>query len=150
MSGFFGPIALSLMLAVGALHCSKGTKSMSSTTKPAESLPALSTELGLSFPASTRLIGVRREAGIDDAVQAKLEMSSADVPAFLASTPLDVSAMRSGTRGFLGADVDFWDPHKASALKTGQGMLPAGKALNIGVDESRGTIAVVYVMRHGT
>jgi hypothetical protein len=46
--------------------------------------------------------------------------------------------------------MDFWDPHKAPALKTGQARNAAGRVLSIGVDESRPDIVVLYIMEFST
>jgi len=35
-------------------------------------------------------------------------------------------------------------------LRTAQALLPKGRALNVGYDDSRGTVVVVYVVNHGT
>jgi hypothetical protein len=45
-----------------------------------ESLSKLSMELGLRFPPSTRLIGVPRSIGMDDAVRVKLEIAATEFP----------------------------------------------------------------------
>jgi hypothetical protein len=132
------------------LGCNKGGKSMNANHEASESISVLGKELGLAFPPSTRIVGVRRESGIDDMVQAKLEIGKEEFPGFFAKTPIDRSAMRPGTGGFLGSDVDFWDPHKSPALKTGQAQRAGQRALNIGVDESRAVAVVVYVMQYGT
>jgi hypothetical protein len=134
---------------IGVSSCDKGTKTMSS--KPSDTLPALASELGIVFPPSTRLIGVQRDqGGMDSAVFLKVEMAAAEFPAFLASTPLDASAMRNGTRGFLGSDQGFWDPHRASRIRTGQAILAGNRALNVGVDDSKPHVAVVYIVHHDT
>jgi hypothetical protein len=137
-------------LVMGDLCCSKGCHGTQSNRESTQSSSQLGHELGLSFPPSTRVLGVRRESGIDDAVLAKIEISKNEFQAFFAKTPIDPAAMRPGTGGFLGSDVDFWDPHKAPALKTGQGKSAAGRVLSIGVDESRPDIVVLYIMEFST
>lgn len=122
---------------------------MQANHQSSPSIPELNKELGLSLPAGAKIVGVRRESGIDDAVQAKVEIRKTELAGFIAKTPIDPEAMRPGTAGFLGADLDFWDPHKASALRTGQAKTPNGRVLSIGVDESRADIAVLYIMQHG-
>lgn len=69
---------------------------------------------------------------------------------FLAKTPIDPSAMRPGTGGFLGSDVDFWDPHKAQGLKTRQARTAKGRVLSVGVDQSRPDVVILYIMEFGT
>ena len=88
--------------------------------KAVESLFALSTELGLEFPSSTRLGGVLRSNGMDDAVRFKLEMSTAEFPSFLAQTGIDPALTRPNMQGIFGPDRDFWTPHQVDSLRTGQ------------------------------
>ena len=142
-------LGLLIFGALGMPSCDKGTTTMSS--KPADTLPALARELGVTFPPSTRLLGVQREeGGMDSAVFLKVEMAAAEFPAFLASTPLDPGALRNGTRGFLGSDQGFWDPHRAARIRTGQAILAGNRALNVGVDDSNPNVAVVYIVLHDT
>ena len=145
-------VLLSTILSLVSINlgCNKGCKDMNAHHEASESLSVLGQELGLDFPPSTRVVGIRRESGIDDAVQAKLEMGKEEFAGFFAKTPVDRSSMRPGTGGFLGSDVDFWDPHKAPALKTGQAQRSGRRSLNIGVDESRAEVVVVYIMQYRT
>ena len=115
-----------------------------------DTLESVSKELSVTFPAGTKLIGVHRERGIDDLVEAKLEIPAADWPGFLASTPIDPSLFEPGGGGGLGPDEGFWDPNKAKNLRTAQVMLPNARGLHIGYDGSRGSVYVVYVVNHGT
>jgi hypothetical protein len=86
---------------------------MEGKNEASESLSKLSMELGLSFPPSTRLIGVLRSNGMDDAVRVKLEIAATEFPSFLEQTGIDGAGLRPGTRGMLGPDRDFWDPHQS-------------------------------------
>jgi hypothetical protein len=143
-----------LMLGLyAALACkaSDGERApMNARNEAPESLARLSTELGLEFPPSTRLVGVLRSSGMDDAVRAKLEIGAAEFPSFLERTQIDSASLRPGTRGMLGPDRDFWDPHKSKSLRTGQVSRPNARALNLGFDDSRGDLVVAYLMEHGT
>jgi hypothetical protein len=120
------------------------------TNRPTESvsLGDLSRELKLTFPPSTRLVGVDREQGMDDRIRVKVEMNSADVEAFLAQTSIAPSSFRSGARGRLGLDSDFWDPSKASKLRTSSG-LREHRVLNIGIDETRPDVTALFIVDHG-
>lgn len=144
-----------LVVGVGgllsAVQCKKAEQFMSSEDRPTESLTQLGTELNLVFPPSARLIGVRRSpGGMDDAVRIKLEMAKDDLAAFLAQTHVDVQSFRPGTRGMLGADRDFWDPHQAKGLRTAQLQRAGARALNVGVDDSGERVTVLYIVEHGT
>lgn len=41
-------------------------------------------------------------------------------------------------------------PHQAKSLRTGQVTRAAARALNIGFDDSRGDVAVMYLLEDGT
>jgi hypothetical protein len=123
---------------------------MNAKNEAPESLSKLSQELGLEFPPSTRVLGVLRSNGMDDAVRIKLEMSASEFPSFLDRTQIERAALRPGTRGMLGPDKDFWDPHQSQSLRTGQVARPNARSLNLGFDDSRGDVVVAYLMEHGT
>ena len=135
---------------LGVLACNTPDRGGQPHDQPVESLAALSAELSLQFPASTRLIGVRRSHGMDDIVRVKLEMASRELPFLVAQTQIDPAAFYPGTRGLLGSDKDFWDPHQAPAIRTGQAKRPDARALNLGIDDSQPDVAVVYLVEHGT
>ena len=142
-----------LALGVAALGCKasdSGKERMTASNETPESLSQLSQALGLEFPASTRLIGVLRSNGMEDAVRVKLEMAAKEFPDFLARTQIDPASFRPGTRGMLGPDKGFWDPHQSKSLRTGQASRPSARSLNVGIDDSRADQVVVYLMEHGT
>jgi hypothetical protein len=117
---------------------------------PAADLNDLGRELGMIFPSGTRLIGVSRERGIDDLIEVEVEMAASDFSGFLARTPVREQDFRPGERGLLGPDHDWWDPNKATGLRSGQAQLPKGRALNIGVGDSKSESLRVYIVNHGT
>ena len=136
---------------LGAIGCKDGETRMNANAEPTESLAALGKELDLVFPPSTRLIGVRRSpGGMDDAIRVKLELSPAELPSLLTQTKIAAESFRPGTRGMLGSDGDFWDPHASASIETGQVKRADGRVLNVGVDEGREGVAVLYVVEHGT
>lgn len=117
-------------------------------TTEADSLGDLSRELKLTFPPSTRLIGVDREQGMDDRVRVKVEMNPADVETFIAQIAAEPSSFRPGARGRLGMDKGFWDPGKASKLRTWSGPREH-RVLNIGIDETRTDVTCLFILDHG-
>lgn len=142
-----------LLGACAALSCEAndtGEERMNATDKAPESLSQLSQELGVELPPSTRVLGVLRSNGMDDAIRVKLEIAASELPGFLDRTSIDRAALRPGTRGMLGPDRDFWDPHQSPALRTGQVSRPSARSLNLGFDDSRGERVIVYLMEHGT
>ena len=140
---------LVLLSFVVVIACaSKGKQTMNK--KNLDTLESVGKELGVTFPAAAKLVGVMHERGIDDLIAAKVEMPAAEWPRFLATTPIEKDLFSPGVQGLLGSDEGFWDPHKAKALQVAQALLPQGRALNIGYDDSRHDIVVVYVVNHGT
>lgn len=140
-------------LAVFAALVSLGCKSKARQDmrkQQGDTLESVGKEIAMAFPASTKLLGVHRERGADDLIAVKVELAAADWPGFLARTPIDASLFRPGERGLLGPDDGFWDPHQAKNLRTAEATLPNARVLNIGYDDSRGSIVVVFIVNHGT
>jgi hypothetical protein len=135
---------------LGLLACNTEASRRQDPAPPVESLASLGTELNIQFPHSTRLIGVRRSYGMDDIVRIKLELAPEDLDSLIAQTQIDPASFAPGTGGLLGSDKDFWDPHRAPALRTAQAKRPDARALNLGIDDSRPAVAVVYLVEHGT
>jgi hypothetical protein len=134
---------------LASLGCARGRQA----AVPAEgqaTLAALGHEVGLTFPASARLVGVSRERGIDDLVRFKVELPRADLASFLAAAPVPADAYEPGDGGFLGPDQGFWDPSRAVSLRTGQTIRDNHRTLNIGVAEAGPGRAAVYIVEHGT
>ncbi len=101
--------------------------------------------------SSARLLGVRRQNGMDDLIQVKLEMSAADLPAFLASSPLAKQPLESWERhGIFGPDHDFWDPHQVPNLRSAATGYPDARSFRLGIDERRPGVVVIYLVDHGT
>ena len=118
----------------------------SSTTDIAE----LTRATGLELPKAARLVGVEREDRGEAHLRAKLIMSRDEWAAFSAKLPIPNDLMEPGTGGFLGQDQDWWDPHAARELRTGQIQRQPGVYLNVGVDDSNPSAVSVYIVQHGT
>jgi len=145
--GHFGQrAALAILLAASplALACREHRASDRS-----QSLESAGREVAVDFPPSARLIGVHREQGMDELIAVKVEMPAAHWPGFLEGTPMDPKLFEPGEGGLLGPDEGFWDPHQAKSLHTSQAQLPGDRVLNLGYDDSRGDVIVVYVVNHG-
>jgi hypothetical protein len=143
-------VLLGVCAGLGCKASDSGEGRMNVKNEAPESLSQLSQELGLQFPPSTRVLGVLRSNGMDDAVRVKLEIAASEFPSFLERTQIDRAALRPGTRGMLGPDKDFWDPHQSQSLRTGQVTRPNARSLNLGFDDSRGDSVIAYLMEHGT
>jgi hypothetical protein len=140
---------VTVLVLTFSLCCSaKGKKAM--TAKEPTELETLGRDLGLSFPEGTTVVGIERQEGMDDMLRAKLQMSAEAARRFLEHAPVRSDAFRPGVRGLLGADKDWWDPHQAKRLRSGQANLDGARVLNIGVDEARPDAVVVYIVNHGT
>ena len=70
---------------------------------------------------------------MDDAVMLKVEIASKDLAAFTKTCPVPPEAFGPGTRGLLGPDDGFWDPHHAVHLRSGQKILANHRTLNVGI-----------------
>lgn len=138
--------ALAVLLAAAPLALACREHRASDRSQPLESAGR---EVAVDFPPSARLIGVHRERGMDELIAAKVEMPAADWPGFLEGIPMDPKLFEPGEGGLLGPDEDFWDPHQAKSLHTSQAQLPGNRTLNLGYDDSRGNVIVVYVVNHG-
>jgi hypothetical protein len=117
---------------------------------PPDTLESVAREVALTFPPGTRLLGVHRERGIDDLVAAKVAMPAAQWSTFLAGTPIAPALFEPGEHGRLGPDQGFWDPHKATNLRTAQARLPNARVLNLGYDDAHPPVVIVYIVNHGT
>jgi len=141
-------VLLAACVLIGFAACkSKGSQG---TRQVQETLESVGKEVGLVFPAGSRLMGVHRERGADDLIAVKVEMPAAAWTGFVATTPIDRALFRPGERGLLGPDDGFWDPHKSKNLHTAETPLPHARVLNLGYDDSRGSVISVYIVNHGT
>jgi hypothetical protein len=140
-----------LIAAMAAgLGCPRRSPEQTPPPTAEATLADLGRDVGLTFPADARLLGVSRERGIDDLVRFKVEMGAADLPALLASTPFKPDAFAPGEGGLLGPDQGFWDPNRAIHLLTAQAVVKPRRALNIGVADGGPQRVIVYVVDHGT
>jgi hypothetical protein len=144
----FSLLMVTVLAALTAVEC-KSKDRQSTNESQHESLESVGKEVALTFPSNARLIGVHRERGVDDLIAVKVEMDAADWPGFLGRAPVDATLIRPGERGLLGPDEEFWDPHQAKNLHTVEALLPNQRVLNLGYDDSRIGMMVVYVVNHG-
>jgi hypothetical protein len=78
-------------------------------------------------------------------------MSAADLPSFLASSPLAERSLDTWDRRvILGPDHEFWDPESVPTLRTAETIYPGARGFRIGVDERTPGVVVVYLIDHGT
>lgn len=143
-------LGLVVVLTVGPFACKSRTVSrMNATAAKPATLAELAAEVGLAFPPSSRLLGASRENGIDDLVMFKVELPRRDLASFLVTCPVPADAFEEGSAGFLGPDQGFWDPSQALHLRTGQ-IVRHSRATNLGIDDGRPDVAILYIVDHGT
>jgi hypothetical protein len=141
-------LGVATLLAAGS-GCTRRNGGATAPAAQPPSLADLGRQVGLTFPGGARLLGVSREAGIDDLIRFKVAMNAEDLSQFLAASPLAADAFEPGERGLLGPDQGFWDPSQAAHLRTGQAIVGNHRALNLGIGDAAGR-AIVYVVNHGT
>ncbi len=113
-----------------------------------DTLESAGKDVGVRFPASAKVIGISRDK--ENRLSVKVEMPAADWPGFLVSTRIDSKSFRPDAVG-LGLDDGFWDPNAHTKnMHSLQTDIPSKRGydhrvLNIGYDDSRGSVVVVYV-----
>jgi hypothetical protein len=125
-------------------------KGITMTATSSDDLRAIASELNVVFPASAHLLGVTRERGIDDLLEAKVELGAADLPAFMAHSPVKAAVLEPDRLDLLGTDHAWWDPGQAKHLRAAQALVGNGKAFNLGVADGAAGVIVLYLVQHGT
>lgn len=105
-------------------------------------------QLGLSLPSGTRVVGASATNDRDGLIRVKLEIPASQVASFLANA--NIPELEEAGPDLLGPDDGFWDPHRAGPLRSGDTELPGARFLLVAVDEGHANMAVVYLMVHGT
>jgi hypothetical protein len=151
---------IALLLLVGPLAASIACREPTSTRKEpdmghsatadADRLRAIGSKIGLTFPASARLLDTNSERGLDDSVRVEVEMSAADYDAFIAASPLAGESFMAEKRFLLGKNAGDWDPESPASLATAQVRLPNASVINLGADRSRAGVVVAYIFWHET
>lgn len=119
-----------------------------STPHPDDQAQALSHELGVVIPSEAKVLGVKRESGVDDLVRVKLLLPPGALGRFAGGLPIGLDTLRPGV-GRLGSDDGFWNPHAMPKIRSGSKPLSDGQYLIVGVaDGADGT--VVFLAKHGT
>ena len=111
-------------------------------------LPDWERKMHVIFPDNTEALGLKVEPGIDEATYLKVRIPKYVWESFLEESPVHLEDMDNAKRFFLGTDSDWWDPSKPVELPTAQASLPDGSIINIGVDLSKTSDAIIYLMWH--
>ena len=136
------------VVAVFVLACSSGDKTVKRSVHQTRDVQSIGQMLGLQLPPGTEVVGVETEAGIDDAIRAKLLIPASRSADFLRDCA--VKRFRQGGANLLGPDHGFWDPHSAKALRSGEVTLESGRSLVVALDETSSDILVIYAMSYST
>ena len=147
-----GPLAPACTRGVARQNdAAKTDRGIAMTATQPDDLRTLAAEVHLGFPPSSRLLGIARERGIDDIVEAKVQIASADLTAFLAHAPVKAEALETERLDLMGPDHGWWDPGRAKNLRVAQALVGGGKAFNLGVaDGTAAGTTVLYIVQHGT
>lgn len=147
---FFVGVAL-VSLGIACKETTKIVKGGTTVVNASADIEALSRELGLKIPNTSRIVGVKRERGIDDAVFAKFEMSRSDWGALQLRPPLSGADFDKAGKAYLPTDEGWWDPNHAEGVRAAQIEIEGGRVLDVGIDDTHGgDLVVVYVVNHGT
>ncbi len=126
------------MLLVSVVSIAYLSLPRASRSRKTESIAELGKEVGVTFPAGARLLGVRRESGMDDYVAFKVEVNAQDVAKVLAQAQIEPDSLTSDNIAFFGLDQDFWDPNQARGFRAAQvSRLSTFRTLNVGIAEVR-------------
>ncbi|MDB4972855.1 MAG: hypothetical protein JWN48_1196 [Myxococcaceae bacterium] len=114
---------------------------------PHESLADLSAEVGLAFPAGTRLLGVHRESGIDDLLAVKVELSERHLDSLLHGSSLAQEQLQPSSGSVC---TDVWQEKRLTGLRTAQASLPDARVLDVGVRPEGNGVITVFIANFGT
>ena len=104
----------------------------------------------LTLPESARPIGYRaRSGGMDQALWISFSLPMIDVPAFLSTSPFQDGKLESKDEYILYLFDHFWQT-PPTRYRSAQRGLPHNEAINLLIDESDATTAMIYMMWHET
>jgi len=107
--------------------------------------------MNIAIPPTVRVLRYQKWQGIDESIQAMLEMSESEWQAFASGLDIkDEDLTPEDVVYLLGSDGDWWDPGSVPGLVGIQIVLPNLEALNIGVDRRDPSRTVVYLAWHQT
>lgn len=148
MSTSFSSTILVCALATALLGCG-GSSAPVITTPTAMQVKEFTRNAGITLPASAQPVSWRELRGMDDALWLQVRMPATEVAAFLASSPFSTAKLATNDQSRLYNFQDFWQS-PPQRHRSGQESLPNARVLNIVIDDSDATNAVVYLMWHET
>lgn len=105
-------------------------------------------KMHITFPENTITLGLIENLGMDEIVYLKVSIPKYSWKDFIGSSLLHLEDMDNEKRFFLGTDNEWWNPSEPVDLPTAQASLPDGSIVNIGVDLSKASDAIIYLMWH--
>ena len=132
------------MFAVVLTGCGKNSRPVISVPTSAQ-VAEFTQKAAVILPATAKSIGWKEFRGMDDALWLKVEMPVADLNAFIKASPFQDGGFQTNWQYDLYNFNDFLvtPPLK---YRTGQKALPNVKTLNMLIDDTSPTNAVVYMM----
>jgi hypothetical protein len=128
--------------------CTQGSKP--GITKPtAAQITEFTRNATITLPTSAQPVGWREERGMDDALWLQLRIPRGDVRGLLDASPFRSSKFNTNDNALVFKFQDFL-PTPPVRYRCAEQQLPNARFLNIIIDESDATNAVVYLMWHET
>ena len=138
-----------LLLALLALSACEPHRKGPPPPPSASEWAALGRELGVKFPASSRLLKLERQNGMDDMVRLQVALPTSALPAFIVDSAIPTDKLRESVGCFMPAD-EFWDPSRAVHMRSFEAQLPSARYACLGIDDGQPGTAYIYIMNHGT
>lgn len=105
-------------------------------------------KMHLIFPDNTIALGLMENPGMDEVAYLKVSIPKHSWKDFIGSSLFHLEDMENEKRFFLGTDNEWWNPGEPVDLPTAQASLPDGSIVNVGVDLSKTSDAIIYLMWH--
>lgn len=112
-------------------------------------LPQLAQQVGVPFPPEARLLGARRERGVDVYLMFKAELPEHALPAFIRTLPFSNEDARPGKEAHFGPDDGFFDPSTKSFERFYEDRV-AERELKLGITPAKNGWVTVYVVSFQT
>ena len=133
-----------LVLAVVLTGCGKNSAPIISVPTSAQ-VAEFTQKAVVTLPVTAKSTGWKESRGMDDALWLKIEMPVAELNAFIEASPFQSGGFQTNWQYDLYNFQDFL-PTPPLKYRTGQKALPNVKTLNMLIDDSNPTNAVVYMM----
>lgn len=110
----------------------------------ATELLVVSKETGLKFPIGSRLLGVTRERGMENILQAKVEIPEGRIDEFFEAAPIKRDSL-TRRRSLFNPGDSFFEPSMEAGILSSQAQVN-GHALSIGLLDARDGLVPVLIL----